>query len=270
MMAPKSRYLDARFGPALKKTFGSALAAFIHKEFPHMGGPIVVDLFVQRLEAMVRKFFPPTSCLNMGQILWFAVAKEEKPSYGKTMDRTKVVPVVLTLVSHQDIKSRIDGLPWAKIRRQVIARLCQEAYEQGGVLAVADLALLNQMTIAPVSRHLRAYQEENDCILPYRGTVHDMGRAITHKGQICKKRVIEKKSVSETAQETHHTPESVQRYEVNLNRVLFCLQKGLNIEESSFVTKISKNLVIEYQNIAKEIDEAKRKQGDIDFDDLPF
>jgi hypothetical protein len=97
-----------------------------------------------------------------------------------------------------------------------------------------------------------------------------MGRAITHKGQICKKRVIEKKSVSETAKETHHTPESVQRYEVNLNRVLFCLQKGLNIEESSFVTKISKNLVIEYQNIAKEIDEAKRKQGDIDFDDLPF
>jgi len=48
------------------------------------------------------------------------------------------------------------------------------------------------------------------------------------------------------------------------------LQKGLNIEESSFVTKISKNLVIEYQNIAKEIDEAKRKQGDIDFDELPF
>jgi hypothetical protein len=66
------------------------------------------------------------------------------------------------------------------------------------------------------------------------------------------------------------TYDSVQRYEVNLNRVLFCLEKGLNIEESSFVTKISKNLVIEYQNIAKGIDQAKREQGDIDFDDLPF
>ena len=234
-----------------------------------MGGPLVVDLFVKRLEEMVREFFPPTSFLKMGQILWFAVAKEEKPSYGKTMDRTKVVPVILTLVSHQDIKNRIDGLPWAKIRRQVLARLCQEAYEQGGVLALADLALLNQMTIAPVSRHLRAYQEENDCILPYRGTVHDMGRAITHKGQIWKKRVIEKKSVSETAQQTHHTPEAVQRYEVNLNRVLFCLERGLSVKEASFVTKLSGNLVLEYQNIGQEIDKAKQ-QGDIDFDELPF
>lgn len=270
MMASNSRHLDACFGPALKKTFSSALAAFIHKEFPHMGGPIVVDLFVERLEAMVREFFPPTSFLKMGQILWFAVAKEEKPSYGKTMDRTKVVPVVLTLVSHEDIKSRIDGTPSAQIKRQVLARLCQEAYEQGGVLSEADLALLNQMTIAPVSIHLRTYQKENDCILPYRGTVHDMGRAMTHKGQICKKRVVERKSVSETAQETYHTPEAVHRYEVNLNRILFCLQKGLNIEESSFVTKLSKNLVIEYQNIVKEIDEAKREQGDIDFDEPPF
>ncbi len=82
MMAPKARYLEARFGPALKKTFGSALATFIHKEFPHMGGPIVVDLFVQRLETMVREFFPsyklpqdgtnPVVCRGQGRktLLW--------------------------------------------------------------------------------------------------------------------------------------------------------------------------------------------------------
>jgi hypothetical protein len=81
MMAPKARYLDARFGPALKKTFGSALAAFIDKEFPHMGGPMVVDLFVQRLETMVREFFPPTSCLKMGQILWFACCGQGRKTF---------------------------------------------------------------------------------------------------------------------------------------------------------------------------------------------
>ena len=81
--------------------------------------------------------------------------------------------------------------------------------------------------------------------------------------------MIEKKSVSETAQETHHTPEAVQRYEVNLNRVLFCLQRGLSVKEASFVTKLSKNLVIEYQNIGQEIDKAKQ-QEEIDLDERPF
>lgn len=271
-MAPAAQHAQACFGPTLKKTFPSALAAFIQTEFPHMGGPIVVDLFVQKVEQMVSRFFPPTSFLKMGQVLWFAVSKDEKPSYGKTMDKTKIVPVILTLISPEDIKNRIDdGVTLDQIRRQVVARLCKEAYEQGAVLSVADLAFLIQTSIGPVSTYLRTYQKENDCTLPYRGTIHDMGRSVTHKGQICKKRVVEKKSVSQTARETHHSPEAVQRYEVNLNRVLFCLEKGLNVKQTSFVTRLSENLVIEYQNIVDQIKDATQKQdGHVDYDNLPF
>ncbi len=270
MMASGSPYRETLYGPMLHKTFRSAVASFIQREFPQMGGPMIVDLFVDRLESMVKAFFPPISYLKMGQILWFAVAKDEKPSHGKSMARTRVVPVILTLVSHEDIKSRIQGIPLSKITRQIKARLCQEAYEQGGVLAEVDIALLSQTSISVVSKDLRSYGEENDCILPYRGTLHDVGRSITHKTKICKKRMVERKSVSQTAQETNHSPESVSRYEINLNRVLFCLEKGLNVKETSFVTKLSKNLVIEYQNIGQEIEQARENQGDIDFDDIPF
>ncbi len=270
MMASNTQYLSASYGPALQKSFRSTVASFIQTEFPQMGGPMIVDLFVDRLESMIKEFFPPTRYLKMGQILWFAVAKDEKPSYGKSMAKTRIVPVILTLVSHQDIKRRIDGTPLPAIRRQIKVRLCQEAYEQGGVLSEVDLSLLCQTSLYTVSKHLRTYEKQNNCILPYRGTVHDMGRSITHKAKICKKRMIERKSISQTSQETNHSPDAVSRYEVNLNRVLFCLERGLNIQETSFVTRISKDLVVEYQNIGREIEKSKQNQGDIDFDDIPF
>lgn len=268
-MAAKSPYVRASYGPALHKTFRSTLSSFIQREFPQMGGPMIVDLFVDRLETMVKEFFPPVRYLKMGQILWFAVAREEKPAQGKSMATTKIVPVVLTLVSHNDMKSYRDSTPLPAIRRQVKARLCREAYQQGGVLSQVDLSLLTQSSLGTVSKHLRAYQEEHSCLLPYRGTVHDLGRSVTHKAKICRKRVLEKKSVTETAQETYHSPEAVSRYEINLNRVLFCLQRGLSVKETSFITKLSNNLVLEYQNIGLEIEKAKQ-QGDLDFDELPF
>lgn len=269
MRASMDQDLSIRYGRALEKTFRSALSSFVQKEFPQLGGPLIVDLFVERLETMIKEFFPPTSCLKMGQLLWFAVAKEEKASHGKSMAETKIVPVVLTLICHQDMRRRIDGTPWFQIKRDIKARLCREAYEQGGVLSRVDLSLLTQSCLKTISKHLQAYQKENDCVLPYRGTVHDMGSNISHKGIICKKRFLERKSVSQTARETHHSPEAVSRYEVSFNRVLFCLEKGLSVQETSFVTRLSKNLILQYQNLGQEIDKAKQ-QGDIDFDDLPF
>lgn len=270
MMTSGNLYREKLYGPLLHKTFRSAVVSFIQREFPQIGGPMIVDLFVDRLESIVKAFFPPTNHLKMGQILWFAVAKDEKPSYGKTMARTRLIPVILTLVSHEDIKSRLQGVPLSKVNRQIKARLCQETYEQGGVLAEVDIALLTQTSVSVVSKDLRNYGEENNCILSYRGTVHDVGRSITHKAEICKKRMVERKSVSQTAQETNHSPESISRYEINLNRVLFCLGKGLNVQDTSFVTKLSKTLVIEYQNLGQEIEKAKENQGEIDFDDIPF
>lgn len=269
MDSKRTEHLREAYGPTLRKNFRSSLSAFIQTEFPQMGGPMIVELFVDRVEAMVKEFFPPPSYLKMGQVLWFAVAKEEKASQGKSMASTKLVPVILTLISHEDIKDRIDGTPFAEIKRQIKARLCREAYEQGGVLSRVDLSLLTQSGLNTVSKHLKSYQQKHNCVLPYRGTVHDMGTSFTHKAMICKKRMIERKSVSQTAQETYHSPEAISRYEVNLNRVLFCLKKDLSIQETSFVTRISKGLVLEYQGIGQEIDTAK-KQGEIDPDELPF
>jgi hypothetical protein len=269
-MSDPGAHVADLYGPCLRKTFKSALAAFIEKEFPQMGGPLVINLFVDKVQSMADDFFPRTEHLRMGQILWFAVAKEEQHGYGKSMSNTKIRPVILTLVNHEDIQKRIEKVPLSKIKERIIARLCDEAYAQGAVLSQTDLSLLLHMIVRSIGLSIRRYQTENNRLLPFRGTVHDMGRTLTHKAQICRKRLLEKKSVLETAQETHHSPQAVQRYEVDLNRVLFCLGKGLTVDQASFVTALSKNLVVEYDGLGKDIKTMKINRGEIDSDGLPF
>lgn len=265
------RYQNCReqaYTPVEQKTFASAVRSFILKEFPHLGGPMIVDLFVKKLNSLVEEFYPPLKHLKMGQLLWFAVAREEKHSYGKSMDKTRIVPVVLTLVSPQDVGRLKEGVSLVEIRKEVKARLYREAYEQGGVLTEPDLSVILWASLATVSKHTLAYEEENGCVLPRRGTVHDIGRSVSHKSLICKKRRLDGKSTSEVARETDHTNESVDRYTLSLDRVEFCTKIGLSVETASFVTGLSKNLVIEYRDVAEEI-KALKSEEDLE-EDLPF
>lgn len=266
-------YRQVNYGPTEKKTFRSALMNFMQKEFPQMGGPMIMELFIDKLESLIEQFYPPAKHLKMGQILWFAVAKDEKASYGKSMAKTRIVPVVLTLVSHDDISRLKNRIPMATVKRDIMARLYQEADQQGGTLSETDVALMFMISLPTVTKHTLIYEKEHQNILPRRGTVHDLGSSMSHKRLICKKRKIERKPASLVAQETNHSPEAVERYSLNLDRITFCLNKKLSIEEASFVTGISNKLTIEYRNLAQEIQNdstSKNLPNSIDYDDIPF
>lgn len=60
-------------------------------------------------------------------------------------------------------------------------RLFKEGYEQGGVLSSNDIALLLNVSPSTVSKQVREYMERTKEVVPTRGTVHYLGRAITHK-----------------------------------------------------------------------------------------
>lgn len=269
----KTDYREAIYSPVEQKTFRSALMNFLLKEFPNMGGPLIMELFIDKIETLIERFYPPAKHLKMGQLLWFAVAKDEKPSYGKSMQRTRIVPVILTIVNHDDISRLKNKTPITTVKRDIVARLYQEADNQGGTLSETDISLMLMMSRPTVSKHTLIYEKEHKTTLPRRGTVHDMGTSMSHKHLICKKRKIENKSTSLVAQETNHSPEAVERYSLNLDRVAFCLGKNLSIEEASFVTGLSKNLILEYQNLDQEIKNTfidNKLPDTIDFDDIPF
>lgn len=267
---PNSNYYDNIYEPIEHKTFKSALIQFLKEEVPHLGGDMILELLTDKIQTLIEVFYPKSERLTMGQMLWFAIDEKEKAGYGKTMKTLKIKPVVLSLVHPNDIKLIKKGLSSYTIKDHVMARLYTEAKEQGAVLAESDVSLMLHMTPKNVSKRTRSYEQQFNTILPRRGTVHDLGRSVTHKKTICKKRVLENKSISQIARETNHTPNSVTRYTNDLERVRFCLDKKLKLKEISFVTNLSSSLTIEYVSLVDEIKKQKLEQKRREQEELPF
>ena len=128
----------------------------------------------------------------------------------------------------------------------------RQTYEQGGVLSYADVSLIAHIGMSAITEVLRAEQEATGLFVPCRGTIHDMGRSITHKAIICYKRLVEKKSTSEVAQETFHSAEEVEYYVQTLRRVQLCRDSGMALEEIAQATGHSRSLVREYLDLIEE------------------
>lgn len=60
-----------------------------------------------------------------------------KPNYGENSKNTTLTPIVLTLISKDDLKMGGAGYSDRKIKEKKTARLLKEAYDQGALLAHA-------------------------------------------------------------------------------------------------------------------------------------
>jgi hypothetical protein len=252
-MAGKTRS-SGIYSPYQAKTFPAALATWLAQEFPHLGGPKVRELFVTELTRLVERYYPPRERLRPGQTLWWAVDKTDRPHDHHTMAETRLVPVVLTLVAPEDIQALAQGAGRTPVSQQVVARLHREADAQGGVLSEIDTALLLAYNPRHISDLIQAHEAQTGEVLPRRGTVHDLGRSLTHKAVIARKVLKERKSTAQTARETNHTPEAVDRYLLDLMRCYVCLKRAQQSpEQTAFATGLSLHLVQEYAALIDEL-----------------
>jgi hypothetical protein len=211
-------------------------------------------LFVAEVVRLAEQFYPAPDRLRPGQTVWFAVAKSDRPKDHQPLTQTRLVPVVLTLVDPADIQRLMKGTSRVLVTQEIIARIHGEADEQGGVLAQTDTALLLAYHDTTISKHIRAYEERTSQVIPRRGTVHDLGPSVTHKASIARKALLERKSTSQTASTTNHTPKSVDRYLLDLTRCYVCLKRaGQSVEQTAFTTGLSLNLVREYAALIDEL-----------------
>lgn len=235
-----------------RKTFRSSLCHLLQTEFPGVFGPAVTKLFADKIDALYERFHPPRSRLKVGQVFWAAVAIDDPPHKDKRIENTRLVPVILDLVTPQDIDQATQGGRRVQIRHDRILRLFRQTYDQGGVLSYADVSLLLHIGMHMITHVLQAEQEATGLLVPCRGTIHDMGRSITHKRVICYKRLVEKKATSQVAQETFHSPEEVEYYVQTCRRVQLCRDSGMGLDDIAQATGHSKSLVREYLDLIEE------------------
>ena len=246
-------YREARYRPQAAKTLRQTLIRFISREFPRLGGPWVIELFVDKLLELVDTYRIERGRLKPGQTVWQAVAVDERPGYRKPMTETRQVPVVITIANQQDIADLRNGVRWTRVLQRAVVRAANDAYAQGGVLTCSDLALLFNHNAGRIAGLIREYEAETGEVVPRRGNVHDMGPTVSHKWIICRKAYLEGKLTPTIAREAFHSPEAVDNYILGLARVYFAtVQQGMTPQQAAFALQQSLYLVEEYVEMIEE------------------
>ena len=245
-MSSKPDFIRKKFGPLCEKTLKNALAYRIVKEFPRIGGPRICQLCADMILEVVFKHMRSREHLTHGQALWMAVSVDHPPAHRPKIADTELVPVLLDLSTAEDVQRRIDRRPAAERLLHKALRLCQQAYQQGGLLSNCDLAELLNTTDNDIAYVLTRHERHTNTVVPRRATVHDVGTGLTHKRIICWKRYAEGKEPHVVARETYHSLEAVDRYLGQYDRVRHCRMEGLTPEQTAHALGCGLPLVHEY------------------------
>lgn len=252
-MIPTPRTKGQNYATSQRKTFRSCLSQLLQTEFPGTFGPAITALFAEKIDELYDRCHLLRDRVKVGQVLWLAVAANERPGRAKRIENTRLVPVVLDLVTRQDIDDTVAANRRPETRTAKIVRLFRQAFDQGAVLSEADVAVILHLGDTTISQVVRDYERETGETVPRRGTIHDIGPSVTHKAIICYKRLVLKKSTREVAQETYHSPEEVERYVQCLRRIHLCRDKGMSPDDIAVATKHSAFLVREYLALIEEL-----------------
>ncbi len=222
-----------------------AIVNFFAREFSGAFGPIVRENIADALIDLFNSLCPESSRLKPGQIVWNALDKRTRAD----SEKRRYKPVILSLVTDDEVSMFEKGTSVSTTRKNVMARMIREAYQQGAVLSTRDLSLILVSSASALSHQRIEYEKEHETILPHTGVIHDMGTTLTHKRIIIYKHVVEKKDPSIVAKETNHSQLSVDKYLKDFNRVKTLVNDNKDINFIHHTTNISKHVINQYLQI---------------------
>lgn len=234
-----------KYNSAHDRFLKPAIVNFFEREFCGMFGPVVRENIAAALIDLFNSLCPESSRLKPGQVIWNALDKRTR---GDSENR-KYKPVILSLVTDDEVTMFENDVPVSTIRKKVMDRMIREAYQQGGVLSTRDLSLLLVFNSSGLSHQRIDFEKEHKTILPHAGVIHDMGTTLTHKRIIIYKHVVEKKDPTIVARETNHSQPAVDKYLKDFYRVKTLVNDNKDIDFIHHTTNIAKPVVKQYLQI---------------------
>ena len=208
--------------------------------------PFEAAAIVDTVYKIYTPYFQINPSLKPGQIFFQVIAMDNAPSV--PLSNSKQLTVTLTFDDpHEDLEIRKQKGVIA-LRRHRIQRVCTEAFQQGGLLTVEDLAnRLFNCGERTICRDLHALRKQN-IIVPLRSTIKDMGRTLSHRTVIVT-HWLTGHEYSEIASWTFHSIPAVKNYVDKFKRVIALSQENYDIHTIAFLVKLSAPLVEEYVRI---------------------
>lgn len=244
---------ERSYSPLRDKTLISVLCHQFVTEFGFENKVPIAEVMIQRILETIETFVRPHSLLKPGQLLWMAVRHDGRKYTFRSMKDTPQVPIILDLVTDDDLQALANGEDFTAVRHRRHARLLEQAFAQGGVLAQSDLSVITLTNHWQVSRDLAQFQQTEDRLLPYRGSVQDLGPTLSHKVDVA--RLLEAGYLEpEICRKLSpvHDLRSVERYAQSYKNVLKLLDRGFAPAEISGILSLSNRLVSSYIEIVKE------------------
>jgi hypothetical protein len=243
VQAQKRLRNKAIYGPLSQKTLHSALKRELLTNFGFENMALIADLLIDRFLGIVDQFSVAPGRLQPYQTMVIGVDKREKFGYGTRIANVKLKPAIVSLITPEEILALVEGTPLPELRPRMVARIIEEAYDQGSVLSFSIVSLLFGVSATTIGEWVKKYYESHPGeVLPHAGVVFDLGRTRTHKGPVLML-YYQGLLTQEIARRTNHDPQRVDKYINDHQRIVTAHEAGHTFDEICLLTGLSPHLV---------------------------
>lgn len=202
--------------------------------------PIIAEAFYEQFSHYYEEH--TNISLSSGEIAYEAIAGDEPP--GKHIRLARKITVRLRLIDFNADLEVLANFGLAGLRRHRLARVTQQAYDQGALLSYEDLAMILSTSPSTVKRDARALRQQGKFIMT-RGLKQDMGPGLSHKTIICDL-YFKGYTFREIEFQTNHSETSVKRYLADFIQIAALHQQNFSVQQTRLIAHKSERLVREY------------------------
>lgn len=211
--------------------------------------PFEAEVIVEKVHEVYTPLLETSQALKPGQIQMIVTDASVAPNVPLAKAKQRLVTLTLHM-GKDDIEARKTGSVPA-LRRKRLCRMCQEAFQQGGLLTLEDLANLFNCGVRTLVNDLAVLRKDK-IMPPLRSSIKDMGRAITHRKQIISL-WLQGLEYSEIAVRACHSVDSVANYVGKFKRCAGLFASGFDVNAVALMVKLSTPLTREFQLIYADI-----------------
>jgi hypothetical protein len=211
--------------------------------------PFEAEAIVEKVHEIYTPLWEERPGPKLGQIQMVVVDASVGPNVPLAKAKQRMVTLTLQAGS-EDLEFR-KGRSVPALRRKRMGRMCEEAFQQGGLLTLEDLANLFNCGVRTLVNDLRTLRQDHR-VPPLRSTMKDMGRAVTHRRLIIQL-WLEGFEYSEIARKACHSLDSVTNYVDKFKRCTALFGAGFDLATTALLVNISPALAQQFQQIRAEL-----------------
>ena len=168
------------YGSIPRRTLEAAIVHRLETEYKILGSHRILTIIAEDLVALVDQFHQPQERLKQGDLLWTTTMDEgQRARVGKRTEDYASITVVLPLfrpedIAHKEHPRTPEGRAQAgKDATRRMVRVIKAAAEQGGLLTLAELAVIFNSSPAAVRCCLARHYDDTRELLPLKGLLMD-------------------------------------------------------------------------------------------------